>query len=114
LKLIGSANHIADTRVLLGEFTASHEHPAVLQSVVWSAMGHGDVVFVLRIDFDPATGTVTPHEYHDHWVARQKLGEDLSPIEALTIPSGGTARFMARADSGADSAGFLAVLELED
>jgi len=113
LKLIGTATNIGDPRALLGEFTASPEHAAVLHSVIWSAMGHGDVVFVLRIDFDPATQVVTPHEYHDHWVARQQLGEDLSPIALLAIPQGGTVRFLARADSGADSAGFVAELTLE-
>lgn len=113
MKLAGSATNIVDTRALLGEFTASHEHAATLKSIIWSAMGHGDVTFTVSIDFDETTGVVTPGKYHDRSVQRQALGEDTSPIAALTIPKTGTVRFLARAVSGADSAGFLAEILLE-
>lgn len=113
MKLIGSASSITDARSPLGEFTASPENAATLKSVTWSALGHGDVVFVIRIDFDPTTLVVTPHNYHDHAVLRQQLGEDATPLAALTIPKNGTVRFLARAVSGADSAGFLAEILVE-
>lgn len=114
MKLIGSANHIVDVRALLGEFTASHEHATTLQSVIWSAMGHGDATFTISINFDETTGNVTPGKYHDRSVQRQALGEDTSPIAPLVIPKTGTVRFLARALSGADSAGFLAEIFLEE
>ena len=113
MRLIGHALSIGDDRVLLGEFSASAQHLADLKSATWSAMGHGDAVFILRINFDPITGTVTPNEYHDHWIAKQALGEDQSPIADLMIPKTGTVRFLARATSGADSASVVAEVVIE-
>jgi hypothetical protein len=114
VRLSGTATNIGTERSLLGEFSASAQHRADLKSATWSAMGHGDAVFVIRINFDPATGNVTPNEYHDHWIAKQALGEDQSPIADLMIPKTGTVRFLARATSGADSASFVAEIVVEE
>jgi hypothetical protein len=110
VQLQGSAESIGNERKLLGSYLAST--PAVLRSVAWQSYGHGDTVFVIDGDWNPVSGRVHPHRFDDVIVLRQSLGEDDSPIEPITIPPGATVRFLARALTGADSAAFVAEIDV--
>lgn len=107
MQLKGNAENIGQGRALMGGVVG----PSIVRSVAWSAFGHGDVVFVLMGNWNPATGHVHPDHYVDIMVLRQALGEDATPILPLTIPSGATLQFLASAKSGAESASFVAEIE---
>lgn len=110
MRVSGEDDDVSARRSPLGEVTAAKNESVVLRSVLWSAIGHGDVVFVVAANFDPATQVLG--EFRDVVTLRQRLGEDATSISPFTVPPGGTVRFLARAQSGAQSAGFTAEFEV--
>jgi hypothetical protein len=112
VQLKGAANGVGAARALLGSYLAPSVGQATLVSVAWQAFGHGDVVFIVAGNWNPINGHVHPHRFDDVIVMRQELGEDNTPIEPLVIPAGATVQFLARAHTGADSASFVADIEL--